>query len=175
MTEELGFSKSRDFVRAVHGLYNMEAVRETLYNAPRVLDVRDQKYRGGPQHWNKEILYPESGIMQALESHIVYFGPYGRSAKHGHQNGAVFYILEGEGYEIHDEKRYDWRAGDVVIVHNACVHQHFNATDRPAKALVIKSKPPFMFFHLLWQRNVEMPPKEPAPGFEEFDLPAGEI
>jgi len=38
--------------------------------------------------------------------------------------------------------RYDWQAGDVAIVHNNCVHQHFNASpDKPARALVIKTKP----------------------------------
>ena len=47
-------------------------------------------------------------------------------------NEAAFYILDGEGYEIHDGIRYDWKAGDVAIVHNNCVHQHFNAS-RPSR------------------------------------------
>ena len=60
-------------------------------------------------------------------------------------NEAAFYILDGEGYEIHDGIRYDWKAGDVAIVHNNCVHQHFNASPtKPARALVMKTKPMFM-------------------------------
>ena len=47
----------------------------------------------------------------------------------GHQNEAVFYILKGKGYEIHDDKRYDWEAGDLVVVHTDSVHRHFNDGD----------------------------------------------
>jgi gentisate 1,2-dioxygenase len=82
-------------------------------------------------------------------------------------NEAAFYILDGVGYEIHDGVRYDWKAGDVAIVHNNCVHQHFNASkDKPARALVIKTKPMYMFMNMLFQQLVEPRPTEPAPGTE---------
>ena len=60
--------------------------------------------------------------------------PGGRSQKHGHVNEAAFYILDGVGYEIHDGVRYDWKAGDIAIVHNNCVHQHFNASPTSPRA-----------------------------------------
>ena len=50
-------------------------------------------------------------------------------------------------------------AGDVAIVHNNCVHQHFNASvTRPARALVIKTKPMYMFMNMLFQQTVEPRP-----------------
>jgi hypothetical protein len=59
--------------------------------------------------------------------------------------------------------RYDWQAGDVAIVHNNCVHQHFNADpDKPARALVLKSKPMFIFMNMLFQQSVIPRPTEPA-------------
>jgi len=68
--------------------------------------------------------------------------PGGKSQKHGHVNEAAFYILDGKGYEIHDGVKYEWQAGDVVVVHNNCVHQHFNATRTSRRrALVLKAKP----------------------------------
>ena len=71
-------------------------------------------------------------------------------------NEAVFYILDGDGYEIHDGVRYDWKAGDIAIVHNNCVHQHFNASPtEPARALVIKTKPMYLFMNMLFQHTVE--------------------
>jgi len=73
-------------------------------------------------------------------------------------NEAAFYILDGEGYEIHDGVRYDWKAGDVAIVHNNCVHQHFNADPaKPARALVMKPKPMILFMNMLFQQLV-IPP-----------------
>ncbi len=67
---------------------------------------------------------PVDGLAQTLHIHIEEYGPGGVSQKHGHVNEAAFYILDGRGYEIHDGVRYDWQAGDVVVVHNNCVHQH---------------------------------------------------
>ena len=81
----------------------------------------------------------------------------------------LFIILDGKGYEIHDGVRYDWQAGDIAIVHNNCVHQHFNADPvKPARALVIKTKPMFMFMNMMFQHQVEPRPSEPAPGAEGF-------
>jgi gentisate 1,2-dioxygenase len=101
--------------------------------------------------------------------HLEEYGPGGRSQKHGHVNEAAFYILDGEGYEVHDGVRYDWKAGDVAIVHNNCVHQHFNASaTNPARALVIKTKPMYMFMNMLFQQQVEPRPSEPLPGAESF-------
>jgi gentisate 1,2-dioxygenase len=78
-------------------------------------------------------------------------------------NEAAFYILDGAGYEIHDGTRYDWKAGDVAIVHNNCVHQHFNASAKePARALVIKTKPMYLFMNMLFQHTVEKRPKTPS-------------
>jgi len=49
------------------------------------------------------------------------------------------------------------------------VHQHFNADpDKPARALVIKTKPMYMFMNMLFQKQVESRPTEPAPGGEGF-------
>jgi len=57
----------------------------------------------------------------------------------------------------------------VAIVHNNCVHQHFNASkDKPARALVIKTKPMFMFMNMLFQHLVEPRSTVPAPGGEGF-------
>ena len=101
--------------------------------------------------------------------HLEEYAPGGQSQKHGHVNEAAFYILDGEGYEIHDGIRYDWKAGDVAIVHNNCVHQHFNASaTKPARALVMKTKPMFMFMNMLFQKMVEPRPTTPAPGGEGF-------
>lgn len=90
-------------------------------------------------------------LTQNLQVHFVEI-PAGKSNRgHGHQNEAVFYILEGSGYEIHDGQRYDWKPGDVVIVHTDSVHRHFNDGDVPAKALVMKAKSTWMYFGLLQQ------------------------
>ncbi len=83
-------------------------------------------------------------LTQTLQVHFVELPPRSSNHGHGHQNEAVFFILEGAGYEIHDDQRYDWSADDLVIVHTDSVHRHFNPFDRRALALVMKAKSTWM-------------------------------
>ena len=90
-------------------------------------------------------------LTQTLQVHFVELPPGASKTAHGHQNEAAFYILEGHGYEIHDGKRYDWSAGDLVVVNTDSVHAHHNESDEPAVALVIKAKALWMYLGLTAQ------------------------
>ena len=83
--------------------------------------------------------------------HFVELPPQSSNHGHGHQNEAAFYILEGRGYEIHDDQRYDWAKDDLVYVHTDSVHRHFNPYDEKALALVVKAKCTWMFMGLIQQ------------------------
>jgi gentisate 1,2-dioxygenase len=111
-------------------------------------------------------MIPRYGQAQTLHIHLQEYAPGGISQKHGHVNEAVFYILDGEGTEVHDGIAYDWEAGDVAIVHNNCVHQHFNrSTTKPARCLVMKTKPMFLFMNMMFQKTIKRqtaPPVAPA-------------
>lgn len=161
--------KDRIFVRSIEGAYNLTEELERLRSMPRVRKAKDIKFVDGPQAYSRHYVEPKDGITQTFHLHLEEYGPGGKSQKHGHVNEAAFYILDGIGYEVHDGVRYDWKAGDVAIVHNNCVHQHFNASpDKPARALVIKTKPMFLFMNMLFQKTVEPRQTEPAPGGEDF-------
>ena len=167
--------KDRIFVRGIAGKYSLTDELKRLRDMPRVRRAADIKFRDGPQTWSRHYVEPKDGITQTFHLHMEDYGPGGKSQKHGHVNEAAFYILDGEGYEVHDGIRYDWKAGDVAIVHNTCVHQHFNASQtKPARALVIKTKPMYMFMNMLFQHQVEPRPTTPAPGGEGFTAREGE-
>ena len=162
--------KDRIFVRAIAGPYNLKDELARLRAMPRVRTGRLIRFNDGPQTYSRHYIEPKDGITQMFHIHLEEYAPGGHSQKHGHVNEAAFYILDGEGYEIHDGVRYDWKAGDVAIVHNNCVHQHFNASPtKPARALVMKTKPMFMFMNMLFQKMVEPRPTTPAPGAEGFE------
>jgi len=163
------WEKDRTFVRSVIGKY-AEIFKE-LQNQPRVYKSQDVRYKGGPTKWSKNTINPQvAPITQAIETHIDVLAPGSCGQKHGHMNSAVFYILDSKGHDVHDGVRYDWEAGDVCIVENGCVHQHFNDDPkRPAHIVIFKAKPLFAFFNLLMQKVVDFPPKVANPGFEDFD------
>jgi len=155
--------KDRTFVRAVSGEYNLSAELARLRALPRVRRGRDVAFQDGPQTFSKHYLEPKDGLGQTLHIHLEEYAPGGKSQKHGHVNEAVFYILDGEGAEVHDGVRYEWEAGDVAVVHNNCVHQHFNRSDtKPARALVLKTKPMYVFMNMLFQKTLEKRPTQPA-------------
>ncbi|HBA39376.1 MAG: hypothetical protein A2W10_05745 [Deltaproteobacteria bacterium RBG_16_55_12] len=61
------------------------------------------------------------------------------SGMHRHQGGLAIYVLEGEGYTIVDGERFDWTAGDLLLLPikpGGVAHQHFNRhSSRPARWL----------------------------------------
>jgi quercetin dioxygenase-like cupin family protein len=164
------WQRKRTFVRALEGTYSH--LTKELLNQPRVYSSKDQPWKGGPQHFGKFIISPQKNkITQSIETHIEAFGPGGYGQKHGHLNSACFFVLKGGGYDIHDGRRIDWKAGDVMFVENGCVHQHFADSDEGALVLVFKAKPLFLFMHLLFQKVVEYPPSERIKGHEDWAPP----
>lgn len=94
----------------------------------------------------------EPFLTQTLQVQFIELAPGGANHGHWHQNEAALYILEGRGYEVHDGHRYEWEKDDLVVVHNDCVHQHYNAAqDQKALILVLKAKSLWMYLGLLQQ------------------------
>jgi mannose-6-phosphate isomerase-like protein (cupin superfamily) len=166
------WAKKRTFVRALEGTYSH--LYKQLLEQPRVFSSKDFPWKGGPGHFGKSVISPQAvAITQSIESHIEAYAPGAYGQKHGHLNSAVFYVLKGRGHDVHDGRYIPWKAGDVMIVENGCVHQHFNDDpNEEAVLLVFKAKPLFLFMHLLFQKIVEWPPKTPPRGQENYRPPS---
>ena len=164
------WAKKRTFVRALEGTYSH--LYKSLTEEPRVYSSKDVPWKGGPGHFGKSVISPQAvAVTQSIESHIEAYAPKTGGQKHGHLNSAVFYVLKGHGYDVHDGRRIEWKAGDVMLVENGCVHQHFNDSEtEECVHLVFKAKPLFLFMHLLLQKMVEWPP-ERAPDDKPYSPP----
>ncbi|MCL5046739.1 MAG: cupin domain-containing protein [Actinobacteria bacterium] len=156
----------RVFLRGLTRNYDLYEELKRIRSLPRVIHYEDIPWEGGPQMFNKWLMEPSWGFMQSLNIHMKEMVPGSTSQIHGHQNDALFYVLQGTGYEIHDGIRYDWKAGDAVIVHPGCVHEHHVISDYPARVLIMKTKPLYIFLHLLFQGLEEPASKKPMPGWE---------
>src|SRR5262247_4322426 len=89
--------------------------------------------------------------METVDAYMQIIPPGSRSGKHRHLAEECLYVLEGRGYDLHQDcdveitdtyhwkpqdevKRYEWEAGDVIYIPPNVIHQHFNAsTDRPVR------------------------------------------
>lgn len=157
--------------------YGLKDFRQAQLDAPRVRDnsvvVDDAKVgHSGDSDQSKTWWRVGPGddpfLTQTLQVHFVQLPPNSSNHGHGHQNEAAFYILEGRGYEIHDDQRYDWEKDDLVIVHTDSVHRHFNPYDEQATALVMKAKSTWMYLGLI-QQGRSGPVAEPERFGERVD------
>ncbi len=106
-------------------------------------------------------------LTQSISVSFNEIPPHASNGGHGHQNEAAFYVLEGAGHDIHDGKRYDWKEGDLIVVHTDSVHRHFNEFDDRALLLVLKAKSLWMYLGLLqqglvqdWEETAEFGPRQ---------------
>ena len=91
--------------------------------------------------------------METVDAYMQVIPPGSRSGKHRHLAEECLYVLEGRGYDLHQDcdveitdtyhwkpqaeiKRYEWEAGDVIYVPPSTIHQHFNADPRRPARLI---------------------------------------
>src|SRR5262249_25985544 len=82
--------------------------------------------------------------METVDAYMEIIPPGSRSGRHRHLAEECVYVLEGRGYDLHQDcdveitdtyhwkpqaeiKRYEWEAGDVIYIPPNTIHQHFNA------------------------------------------------
>ena len=82
--------------------------------------------------------------MESVDAYMQIIPPGSKSGKHRHLAEECLYVLEGRGYDLHQDcdveitdtyhwkaqdevKRYEWEAGDVSYIPPNTIHQHFNA------------------------------------------------
>jgi quercetin dioxygenase-like cupin family protein len=93
--------------------------------------------------------------METVDAYMQIIPPGSRSGKHRHLAEECLYVLEGRGYDLHQDcdvditdvytwkaqaevKRYEWEAGDVIYIPPCTIHQHFNADPaRPVRLISV--------------------------------------
>ena len=91
--------------------------------------------------------------METVDAYMQIIPPGSKSGKHRHLAEECLYVLEGKGYDLHQDcdveitdtyhwkpqdevKRYEWEAGDVIYIPPNTIHQHFNSDpDRPVRLI----------------------------------------
>jgi gentisate 1,2-dioxygenase len=81
---------------------------------------------------DKSIGYHTAGLSAVM--HELAPGLY--QSRHRHGGEAWLYAVSGSGYSIIDDVRYDWEAGDLIVVDHWQWHQHFNGSSETTARLI---------------------------------------
>lgn len=91
--------------------------------------------------------------METVDAYMQIIPAGSRSGRHRHLAEECLYVLEGHGYDLHQDcdveitdtyhwraaeevQRFEWEAGDVIYVPPNTIHQHFNAdAERPVRLI----------------------------------------
>lgn len=91
--------------------------------------------------------------METVDAYMQIIPPGSKSGKHRHLAEECLYVLEGRGYDLHQDcdveitdeyfwkpqdkiQKFEYEAGDVIYVPPNTIHQHFNADpDRPLRLI----------------------------------------
>lgn len=135
-----------------------EAFRRDYEQRVGVVKSSQMPLERSPDGLIKHIIHEKMNTKEMCLDIYMHFIPSGkRSGKHRHLSEEVFYVIEGSGYDLHwdvkfdckdtiefewdeEPKRYDWKVGDFVYIPPYCAHQHFSTGEGEARLVVMNSR-----------------------------------
>jgi gentisate 1,2-dioxygenase len=90
------------------------------------------------------VMHPKinNSVAQSMMAFFTEIPPGGKTGRHRHNSEAIIHILQGRGYSIFDDVRYDWEAGDTISPPANSWHQLFNAdAEKPVVIFAVTNNP----------------------------------
>jgi gentisate 1,2-dioxygenase len=119
----------------------------------------DKNYRGRRLYmmWNPAT-GRHNGITPNFFATITIRPPGIIDRPHRHTSAAVNYYFSGTGYSVVEKKRFDWKAGDLMLSAPGWgVHNHAS-NDQPVYELTVQDQPLMIYMEsLLWQEDLKKP------------------
>jgi len=133
--------------------------RESYGDRRGVIKAEDMPWEESPQGRMKHVIDEKLDTREcALDIYQQVIEPGSHSGKHRHMSEEVFFVLEGSGYDLHwdvrfdcgdeyawewmeDPDAYEWEEGDFVYIPPYTMHQHHNADEEaPARIITATSR-----------------------------------
>ena len=137
-----------------HLLDDAAAAPERNAKRKKIVKPADMPWEMSRQGLLKHLINEEMNTrMETVDAYMQIIPPGSRSGKHRHLAEECLYVLEGHGYDLHQDcdveitddyhwipqdkiQRFDYEAGDIVYVPPNTIHQHFNGDpDRPLRLI----------------------------------------
>ena len=162
----MAWDESKAWKRGGHNQRLYQGKLEDARSAParngkrkKILHPEDMPWELSPQGLLKHLLNEAMNTrMETVDAYMLIIPPGSRSGKHRQLAEECLYVLEGRGYDLHQDcdveitdtyhwrpqdevKRYEWEAGDVIYVPPNTIQQHFNAdAERPVRLISVVNR-----------------------------------
>ena len=136
-----------------------EQFRKEYEGKLNVVKSSQMPFERSPDGLIKWIINENMDTKECCVDIYMQFLPPGKaSGKHRHLTEEIFYVVEGSGYDLHwdvkfdckdafeweweaEPKKFEWSQGDFVYIPPYCAHKHFNADAKnEARIIVINSR-----------------------------------
>ena len=124
-----------------------------------LIKASDMPIERSPQGLIKHIIHEKMNTMEmCVDIYMQFIEGGSRTGKHRHLSEEIFYVVEGSGYDLHwdvkfdckdefewaweaEPKKFEWKEGDFVYIPPYVMHQHFNGDAKSeARIIVINSR-----------------------------------
>ena len=129
---------------------------ETLTN---VVKAEDMPWERSPDGLIKHLVHHRLDTRECcVEAYMQFLKAGERSGKHRHMWEEIIFVVEGSGYDLHWDMKFEWKQGDYIYIPPFTTHQHFAAAEA---RLIMMSNRMVKEMGFDWFDQVET-----APGFE---------
>ncbi len=134
------------------------AFRREYETRPNVVSAEEMPFEHSVDGLIKHLVHHKMLTRECcVEAYMQFLKPGERSGKHRHMWEEVIFVVEGSGYDLHwdlkfdcldafewdwaaEPKRFEWQRGDFIYVPPFTTHQHFAAENSGARFIVISNR-----------------------------------
>ena len=171
----LSGSQNSNFL--AEAMVESEKFRADYATRPNIIKGKDMPWERSPDGLIKHLVHEKLDTREmCVEAYMQFLKPGERSGKHRHMWEEVLFVVEGEGYDLHWDlkwdcieafewdwaeapKKYEWKMGDYVYIPPFTMHQHFSKPGEECR-LIVMSNGIVKDMGFDWYEQVEH-----APGF----------
>jgi hypothetical protein len=128
---------------------------ETLLN---VVKAEDMPFERSADGLIKHLVHKKMNTRECcVEAYMQFIKPGERSGKHRHMWEEIIFVVEGAGYDLHwdmkfdcvdafewdwaeEPKRFEWQRGDYIYIPPYTIHQHFANAESDVRLIVMSNR-----------------------------------
>ncbi len=134
------------------------AFREDYATLPNVIKAEAMPWERSPDGLIKHLVNKKMHTRECcMEAYMQFLKDGERSGKHRHMWEELFFVVEGSGYDLHwdlkwdcldafqwewaaEPKKFEWTVGDYVYIPPFTAHQHFAKPGEECRIIVMSNR-----------------------------------